>query len=266
MEIKIDKDEAKTIMLNILKEVTDYCEENELRYYLAYGTLLGAIRHKGFIPWDDDIDIWMPRPDYNKLRNIVKEKSIGTNITILDYKKEKAFPFLKAIDNRTVAKEHFFVTEYNMGLYIDIFPLDGLPENMEKRNKILKRAIKLGKYFNLSTYRFNTGSTPKITFLKNLFYPFSRLLPKEVICKRLDNLCADNLYDLSEYTGNVVWGYPYKECIRKTCFLPEKHLFEGIEFTIPSGYDQILRNYYGDYMTLPPVEKRRCHYYDAWWK
>ena len=263
---KISNSEAKKIMINILSFLSEYCDNNGLRYFLAYGTLLGAIRHKGFIPWDNDIDIWMPRPDYDKFRELVILKPINENIRCLDYCTIKAFPFLKVFDYRTILKEHFLVTGDKLGLYVDVFPLDGLPENVSEKKRILSIAEKYNRCFALGNYRFNTGSNGMVKLLKNVFYPFSRLMDSKKICQRLDTLCAQYAYDQSMFVGNVVWGYGKKEILKKTWFGISTAEFEGKEYKIPSGYDEILKNYYGEYMTLPPKEKRIVHYYDAIWR
>ena len=135
----INNEEAKKIEFKVLVEFAKYCDENNLRYHLAYGTLLGAVRHKGFIPWDNDIDVTMPRPDYEKFRKLVCEKEVASNISCLDYKYCDTFPFIKLVDNRTICKEHFLVTESNMGLYIDVFPMDGFPKDIKKQKGIIFR-------------------------------------------------------------------------------------------------------------------------------
>ena len=263
---KIDNDTAKEIMVDLLSALDEYCKNNNITYFLAYGTLLGAIRHKGFIPWDNDIDIWMPRPDYEKFRVLVSTKSIGNNVRILDYKNERTFPFLKAVDRRTRLKEHFLVTENNLGLYVDIFPLDGLPSDQTKLKRIQDRAYKLNKMFSFANYRFGTGKNLAMKIVKVLGYPLSRCLSSKKICHKLDTLCRDYRYEESEYVGHMVWGYTYKEKLKKTWFRPSTGEFEGHEFVIPEGYDNILKTYYGDYMQLPPEDKRITHYYEVEWK
>lgn len=265
-ENKIDNDCAKEIMLDILSSIAKYCDTNNFRYYLAYGTLIGAIRHKGFIPWDNDIDIWMPRPDYNKLREMVKDNPINENILCLDYRNERTFPFLKASDKRTRLKEHFLVTENNLGLYVDILPLDGLPDDNVARKKIYSEVEKYKRLFSLANYRFNTGSSRKMKLFKNLFYPISRLMSSKKICTKIDTLCSEYEYDKSQYVGNVVWGYTQKEALRREWFKESECLFEGKYYKIPHNYDEVLRTYYGDYMKLPSEDKRIVHYYNVSWK
>ena len=263
----INYDDARIITLDILKSVAFYCDCNGIQYFLAYGTLLGAVRHKGYIPWDNDIDIYVPRPDYEKLRSIVKRKPVHNTIDILDFNENKTFPFLKAVDNRTVLAEKYMVTEELLGVYVDIFPLDGLPDNKNDAFKLLKKSAFLNKLYSLSNYRFNTGSSRTIRILKDLFYPISRLLPKKRICNKLDGLCEVYSYNSSKYVGNIVWGYGTREFLHKEWFVKTCEIeFEDGVFHAPINYDEYLKAIYGDYMTLPSVEDRVIHYFDTKWK
>lgn len=263
---KIDNETAKIIMVNMLSAFDDYCSEHNLTYFLAYGTLLGAIRHNGFIPWDNDIDVWMPRPDYDLLRELTEKQSIAEDLYILDWRKERTFPFAKLINNKTILREHFLVTENNLGLYIDIFPLDGLPNDDETIHDLQAKSCRLNRIYSFANYRFGTGKNIHMKLLKLVLFPISRIVSSKKICQKLDELCKEFNFDKSIYVGSLTWGYGFKEKINKGCFEPIKWEFENKEYYIPKGYDEILRNYYGDYLTLPPEEKRIIHYYDASWK
>ena len=116
---KITPEEIKKIQLDLLIQFAEFCKKNNLYYCLAYGTLLGAIRHKGFIPWDDDIDVIMPRPDYEKFCKLVAEKKIATSL-----QNNSTYPFVKIIDTRTLVRERFAQKE-EVGIWIDVFVLDG---------------------------------------------------------------------------------------------------------------------------------------------
>ena len=134
---EIQQEQAK-----ILKKLADFCKENDLTYYLTGGTLLGAIRHKGFIPWDDDIDVVMPRPDYDRMHQIVKEKKyhIDDNLILrsLQYN-NLLLPFSKVMNTSLRMETHFYENEYDNYLWVDVFPMDGLPESDKKINKIYKK-------------------------------------------------------------------------------------------------------------------------------
>lgn len=262
----IEHQEAQSIELDILIAFSEYCKSNGLRYFLAYGTLIGAVRHKGFIPWDNDVDVVMPRPDYEKLLSLVQEKPIAEHLHILDYRRERTFPYAKVVDTRTVCKEHFLVTEDNMGLYVDIFPLDGMPDDEEEQNRIFRKVNILSKLYVLANYRFNTGSTPVIRLIKNILYPVSRLVSSRWVCEKLNTLCAAYPYDASDKVINIVWTWGRRELTPREYFTAASGIFENREFTIPAEYDKMLTQYYGNYMQLPPDEERVVHVFEAYWK
>lgn len=262
----IEHQEAQSIELDILIAFSEYCKSNGLRYFLAYGTLIGAVRHKGFIPWDNDVDVVMPRPDYEKLLSLVQEKPIAEHLHILDYRRERTFPYAKVVDTRTVCKEHFLVTEDNMGLYVDIFPLDGMPEDQKEQDRIFHKVNILSKLYVLANYRFNTGSTPVIRLIKNILYPVSRLVSSRWVCEKLNTLCAAYPYDESKLVANIVWGEGKKDITPREFLRPLHGEFETYEVWIPAEYAEILTRYYGDYMQIPPEEERVTHEFEAYWK
>lgn len=263
---KIDFEEARKLELNLLIKFADFCEKENLRYYLAYGTLIGAVRHKGFIPWDNDIDVVMPRPDYIRFSERVSECPIEDYIGILDYQRVRTFPFLKVSDNRTRLKEHFLVTEETSGIYIDIFPLDGFPASKEEQAKLFKKAAFYYKLYAFANYRFNTGANRGKKLIKNLFYPLSRLVSSYRVCEKLNRLCEKYDYEGADMVGNIVWGFDEREVITKECFQNDYGEFEGHQFCIPKGYNQYLTQCYGNYMELPPKEERITHQFEAEWK
>lgn len=266
MDKIIQESEAKVLMLDLLHKFSVYCEKNHLRYYLAAGTLLGAIRHQGYIPWDNDIDVWMPRPDYERFLKNIKTDKVDSYIEYLHYQEIRTFPFAKLIDGRTILKEHFLVTEDSLGIYIDIFPLDGLPTETHKRTRIERQAVIYKKLYAFANYRFGTGATLMKKTVKVLLYPFSRLVSNEWVCRRLNHLCEGYDYDECQWVGTVVWGPGEKDFFQKEWFAAGKAMFEGHEFTIPGGYDALLKKKYGDYMALPPEGERSVHFYEARWK
>ena len=131
----INLEELKKIQFDILKKVAAFCEKNKIKYYLGYGTLLGAVRHKGYIPWDDDIDIIMPRPDYLRFIEIFNKSTPSPELKVLSHyiDKNHPYPFIKLINTKTKQVSHSSI-KYDMGVCIDIFPLDGLPKSIHKSN------------------------------------------------------------------------------------------------------------------------------------
>ena len=128
---KVSDSELKTIELEILREVAAFCDMHDVRYYLVCGTALGAVRHDGFIPWDDDIDLGLPRPDYERFLSLFRSEKY----TVLDSRFDDRYPyaFAKVSDNATCLVENI-AQPFPMGVYIDLFPIDGLPANEAERN------------------------------------------------------------------------------------------------------------------------------------
>ena len=129
--IKLDNTEVKKYILNILCEFAAFCDQNGLRYYLSGGTLLGAVRHKGFIPWDDDIDVMMPRNEFEKLEKILNEKKIAENLSFISYDNGNMhYPFGKVINTNIKIDDSCVKDKLEQYLWIDIFPMDGIPESV----------------------------------------------------------------------------------------------------------------------------------------
>lgn len=260
---KLSLEECKKISFFILCDIADYCEKHDLRYYLSVGTLLGAIRHKGFIPWDDDIDIMMPRPDYDRFLNEYQSPLCDIK---KPFDKNYSYPFAKVYDSRTVIIENT-ITKDEIGLYVDVFPLDGLPDNISKQTRHCKRI-----YFwrDLIKHKYSSFDRRR-TKIKSFLIPITKFLLKPIsyhaICKIIDSLSRKYPYDYSDDIGNHVWGYKFKNYKRHWMEPAQIGLFEGFHFKIPNDYDSFLRANYGDYMKLPPEDQRVTHHeFIAYWK
>lgn len=256
----IGLDELKSIQLDLLQKTADFCEHNGLRYFLCGGTLIGAIRHKGYIPWDDDIDIAMPRPDYERFIKIFNKPDNYCQVVSLESNPDYACSFAKVYDNRTVLKElHYQGLHY--GVYIDVFPADGVKSVMQVHKiKILHRLLNTKK----ANFSRRTISKKIInTFGKLLLLPFSA----HQIATWMDNVARR--YPLGSVPRAGVIANPFGpgEIVDKSVFDSEIYKeFEGHQFRVPIGYDTWLRSVYGDYMQLPPVEHRVTHHtFEAWW-
>lgn len=259
---EINQEELKTIQLDILKSVADYCEANGLIYFLGYGTLLGAVRHKGYIPWDDDIDILMPRPSYEKLLKGFNNNSKTIKAIDFSLNPDYPLPFAKVYDCRTMLSEDFYKDKPTYGIYIDIFPLDGF-RNLSN----VKKIVRLNKYLN-SKKALIDG---KRSFAKNVIIGIGKILlmftSKSKIINKMQRIAAEVPYEKSDKICSMFSPYSVKEVCDKT-LLEETIMgeFEGFEFRIPKNYDTYLRMIYCDYLKLPPVEKRVAHHtFTAWW-
>lgn len=251
------------IELEILIHFRQICIENQLTYYLTAGTLLGAIRHKGFIPWDDDIDILMPRKDYNKLSNLSAE-IMTKNLFLQNNKTDTNFPFYFSKirkNNTNVEEEKFSDVSMNKGIYIDIFPLDSCPKTFFFATFFFK-IIEFFSFVALSkvSKRFQCGYTKK--HMKLLFSLF-RCLPlsfifflREFIRVLISIFSSDQC--LCSVGGTH--GYP-KESYLADWFKHETVLiFEEELFPAPSCWHEILTSMYGNYMDFPPKNERNGHF------
>lgn len=248
-------------MLDILKYLDVICSENGLTYMAAFGTCLGAIRHQGFIPWDDDLDVYMPRHDYEKLWEIWKDISHDPKYKLVRTGREKNYRHrvMQIVDTTTTFINRRCVNEdIEHGIYIDIMPLDGAAPN--------KLSLMIQDYHAIIFSVYNIQIEPE--FHGNKLMSFgTRFLLKAVKnpekryklwnkaqkkMTRYDSRTAEKYLDLHNYFKLISKPMPAE------WFKPVRVPFEDMEICIPEGYDKYLTMVYGDYMQLPPVEKRTC--------
>ena len=256
MSKRLSEEEIRHIQLSILVEIGSICRKNNLRYYLCGGTLLGAVRHKGFIPWDDDIDIDMPRKDLLILERLLENHPV---LGVLGDNSEENYNCMyKIVDKRTYLRESTLADIPGMGIFIDVFPQDGLPDNHSAALKHFRRARKLQDYL----YYFGQDGFDKTG---NKIYDFIRELRWKSIKKKgldywrrlhHDIVTAYNFDDSKEVFSSG--GRQREKEIKPKKFL-ENTLdidFEGYKLLAPADYDTVLRHFYGNYMELPPEDKR----------
>ena len=242
----ISTDEVKRIQLDILKSITDFCEKYGISYFLAYGTLIGAVRHKGYIPWDDDIDLIMPRPDYERFCNSYTDVSCYINFT-------------KVHDTRTRFQEGYS-QENSYGVFVDVFPLDGYIDK--------KQMLKCHRLFRLIRFK-NFKWHSRNSFIKNMILTIIRIilwfLDIRSLLNKLESESKRKPFEGSEY---VYFFSEKTEPIKKELFDEYTYaIFEEQQYRIPKRYDELLTLTYGDYMKLPPEEQRvNKHQAKAWWK
>ncbi len=264
-----DQAELKEVLLDALVHFADFCDANDLRYYLCGGTLLGAIRHRGFIPWDDDIDVIMPRPDYERFMEITKggmtDRYSAQSHT---HNPKHVYPFIKVYDRKTVLIEDRYATTADSGVFIDVFPLDGIPESdslFRKRLARIKFWRKIDTYAGTSTIASKNALR---TVTRAVLVGLGKTIGTRFINGKIDRIARACSLESSKFCGVLVWGYGAREKMVSSTFLPRTRVvFEGHEFYTTNGYDEYLRGLYGDYMTLPPEEKRVSHHdFRAYWK
>lgn len=263
----LTQEEIKKIELKILENIHSICQNEKINYYLCGGTLLGAIRHKGYIPWDDDIDIFMFEDDYEKFINYMKSQDKYKNLTLKDTNdKEYYYPFAKVVDNTTVAIQNDNNTK--QGVWVDVFPLNYLPNDIRKSKKTIKkwymyRSLIISMTTNLSQVKKN-----KKFFLKLFLKIYSNFIGKKRIQKKYNDILSESKnYSDSKYVACVWPTYGIKEILSAKKIKPKKlYKFENKKFYGPKDYDYYLKKIYGNYDILPPKSKRKCHNIIAWKK
>lgn len=265
-DIKIIQDK----ILSILKEFISICKDNNLTYYALGGTLLGAVRHKGFIPWDDDIDIGMPREDYEKFKKIASN-ALSDNYKFLsedtsNYK--KAFSVIR--DDSTKIIMNYSNEEQEESLWIDIFPLDGMPTNPLKKKYHSYRYLYTRMMVQLS--QFNSLVNQKKEnrpWLEKVIIRIANVVKIERVVSfswaQKKYLQTIKKYSFNEgFAGNYTGAYKLREIVPSDYFgQPALLQFEDLKLSCPHKFREYLTAIYGaDYMQLPPEEKRVLHHYE----
>lgn len=257
---KLTENEIRQIQLNILCFLHNVCEENGLRYYLCGGSLIGAVRHNGFIPWDDDIDVDMPREDYMRLKKII---SSNNKYRLLTYESSTNYnlAFGKLIDcNTSIIENNNPEESVEWGIYVDIFPIDGLPKNYYKL--YFNALVRLNEFILIGTRKTLPWSAGIVKSLKNRTkHRITKVIGVKRLKKLLLSLSQKYLFENSEMVCCIGGGYGRKELYPRHYF--DKRIladFAGKKYYIPAEYDAFLTQMYGDYMKLPPKEDRIAHH------
>ena len=261
--------------LNMLKKIIEITEQNNLTYYALGGTLLGAVRHHGFIPWDDDIDIGMPRPEYEKFIKIAEEslKPPLDIATTLNGHSKYAYYYPRVIDTSIeLIRKGGCKNEKIIHPWIDIFKLDRVPKDDEELNKWYRSVNRLWTFFKISQYEYFTVKPPKLdknsilVLLKSsvlciLFYfKLYKLFNRNRLWGKLDRKLKKYDYDSSSRLINATGYWGIKELFPKSVYGEGKMFpFEDILIRGPENYDYVLNQMYGDYMTPPPEDKKEHH-------
>ncbi|MBR5694158.1 MAG: LicD family protein [Fibrobacter sp.] len=250
-------------LLKMMSWFHSFCEKNNIRYFALGGTMLGAARHKGFIPWDDDIDVGIPRPDYERLRSLIGNREYeGYYLETPDSTSfEYRYPYCKLYDTRTTLIEHTWPVLVR-GVFIDVFPLDGLGNDEENAVNNWKSIVKLSNFIWMRTCAIRKGRS----LIKNVAIACAHLLPKIIardkeILFKMDKMCLSQNYDSCSVIGNVFGNWGRKEIMPLLVMgRPVLYDFCGIKIYGAENADAYLTYLYGNWRKLPPKEKQVSHH------
>ena len=261
---KINIEELKSIQLNMLEELHNFCVANDIKYSLAYGSLIGAIRHNGYIPWDDDIDIFMTRDEYDKFKSSFRHKYL----VFSDYSinSNHMLSFGKLYDIRTVFEEPTAIKMIT-SVYLDIFIIDGLGNDYDKAVRHYKKLTFLNKAQIFKMVKLSKNRS----LIRNMVLCLGKFFLLPISYRKLLEMTIRNKekynYKDSNYAGELSFG-TYRRILPKSVY--EKyilHKFENIDVYVIKEYDTYLKSIFGDYMQLPPESKRITHHaFKAYWK
>ena len=262
---RLSLEEVRNIQIEILDVVAAFCEENNINYWLDSGTLLGAIRHEGYIPWDDDIDIGMLREDFDKFAELFNKTNDRYRFVDIENTPDFYLSFAKIIDTKTVLYEPD-KNGNKLSVNIDLFIYDNVPDD----DRLLKKMYdKRDWLYFLSLYSRRTQITK--------YDPVSRRIKKRLFHFCLfwisSEKCLKKIVDISRQFSNQntsrignIRSIVTRLAVDKKCFSAfEQKMFEGKKYSVLIGYDEYLTHLYGDYMQLPPEEDRVTHHqYEAY--
>lgn len=263
MEKKLNLREVHLLEVEILKYFVSICQEYGLRYFLAGGTLLGAIRHKGFIPWDDDVDILMPRTDYDKFQGLVKQGVISHSRYIVKSLElgNLNYPFCKIFDLNTYIKKEWTTDATEKNLWIDILPLDGVPDSDIELSKLFRKSLFARKVLKVQKSNFGKADN----FFKILIKPVVKFILLKTIgiqktVEYIDKISRTYNFDDCDYIAGIAMGYGPQEKMKKEDYLNSVIVeFEGLQLKAPGCWDYYLKQLYGDYMVIPSENNRINH-------
>ena len=254
--------------LDIVKDVVDICNRYNLKYYMLGGTMLGAIRHKGFIPWDDDIDLGMPRDDYEKLLSIANDV-LPKRLRLVNYRNNPNYQYYitRILDTETKVEEERIGNDNRYtNASIDIFPIDGTPNNKLLRKVYFFRVLFHRAMMSLCYKDSIDRKRPRGKAERMLLWIMERVPVEKMTTpykqkEKIDKLLRKQKIEGSEYIGNIMGAYRTKEIVPSYFYGEGKmYQFEDIELRGLDKYDEYLTWTYGDYMKLPPEDKRKTHF------
>lgn len=241
--------------LKVLVKFDQLCKELEVKYYLVWGTLIGAVRHKGFIPWDDDLDIAMFPDDYKKIQSYLCENDYELEIHNMETRPDCFYNISRVCEKEHIVK--YNNKKYTSGLFIDIYVMYGLgkEENLDYWKYRFRKYPSWRRSINICTNIAPFNGRNPVKMLMNLpFIIYSKILGKDFFVHKFDDFKKFDI-DESDFLGSPQWEEVIfeKKDFEEVTYVP----FEGFMAPIPAGYDHFLRSYYGDYMIMPPESRRQ---------
>lgn len=241
---ELTTEEIRAKQLELVAYIVDVCEKNELNYYMTGGTLLGAVRHKGYIPWDDDIDLTIPMPDYRKMIDIMIADDKYDVYTMYNNPENCNAFYMRLIDRGTIRKSWGFPHLTTSGVDIDIFPLIGMPDNANERQAFFDRLRRL-----VSRYYLISVETEEVT---EAILNKKKKIREEV----LEMIEKYNFYE-SEYGGYILSKYWERDIMPTSVYYGKIEMpFEDTTLIAPTGYKEYLERIFGDFMKLPPEKEQ----------
>lgn len=254
---ELSRREVQEVEIELLNEFADICEEHGLRYFLAYGTLIGAARHQGFVPWDDDVDVMMPRGDFERLlAEFEAWRMRDTSQFVHCRNGQSRFPFGRIIDTRTKVDENFCEGGEELGAWIDVFPLEDMPLHA---SGLFRRIGYWNAARMLAVSDARKGASRVARFAKRLLVPIYRRKSSVAYAMKMDEAvlgwkeCDPSCY------AEVLGVTEMKKPLPKAWFAPSTLVFESREYCVPTNYDAVLASCYGNWRQLPPEAQRVPH-------
>lgn len=254
-----DIQELRGLQMAILDHVHQFCEIHNLRYFLSSGTLIGAVRHGGYIPWDDDIDIYMPRKDYELFLKLYNDETGRYRAINPETEPHYYYTFAKVVDQQTrmVEKE---TLGYEIGVYMDIFPIDYVTDDLEERQRVFKQKKLLYKIRRCKISNSNPLQS-RLAYWVYKCWPISvKRLERKIRSLIILDHPTHTVCNMTEAGPSLKGCFPAED-IASTVDIK----FEDRQYKTMVGYKDYLQRTYGDYMTLPPVEQRQTHQFEAYW-